>query len=117
MNKRHVLAAVCSLAVMTGHNRVEAWTDENELDLCARALTQQISLAKVKPLDYRIDEESSSTRRTRDNGGVWHLDARHPETNEVVARIDCVVDDRESVLRLTEVPLSAKDARERADVN
>jgi hypothetical protein len=117
MNYRHMIFAACGMAAMIGAERVEAWADENELDLCARALTQQLSLAQVAPLDYRIDTTSSTTRRVREARGVWHLDARHPETNEVVGRIDCVVDNRDSVLRLTEVPLSANDAHVRANLD
>jgi hypothetical protein len=117
MNNRHMILAAFSLAAMTDSDRVEAWATGNELDLCAKALTQQLSLAQVTPLDYRIDQESSSNGRARRQGGVWHLDARHPETNEVVARIDCVVDAREKEMRLTEVPLSANDAHIRATID
>jgi hypothetical protein len=117
MNYRHMIFAACGMAAMTGAERVEAWAEENELDLCARALTQKISLAQVTPLAYRIDEDSSSKRHVREPRGVWYLDARHPQTNEVIARIDCVVDNRDSVLRLTEVPLSANDAHIRATID
>lgn len=117
MKTRQIVIATCALVGMAAQAPDQAWAEEKELNMCARVLTQQIALAQGAPVDYRIDEESSSAGRRQIPGGTWHLDARHPETNEVVARIDCVVDNRDQVLRLTEVPLAANDAHVRAVID
>ena len=114
MKTRQIVIAAFMLLGVTAQDRVEAWADEHELNICARVLTQQIALAQGAPVDYRIDEDSTTTGRGHNPGSTWHLDARHPKTNEVVARIDCTVDSRDRVLRLTEVPLAANDAHLRA---
>ena len=45
---------------------------------------------------------------------TFHLDARHPGTDEVVGRYDCVVSKQAEVIELVTLPLTADDAVTRA---
>ena len=92
----------------------EARADRNGLEACAEAMTEQLSSAQGASLDFRLDEGPATTGLRTKTSGVWYLDARHPVTDEVVARIDCRVNSRAQVVSLTQVPLSANDAPERA---
>lgn len=92
----------------------EARVDRNGLSACAEALTEQLANAQGAPLDYRLGE-GAATNRSR-VAGTWYLDVRHPESRTVVARIDCRVNGRAQVVSLKQLPLSAHDAGERADI-
>ena len=90
----------------------EARADRNGLEACAKAMTEHMSSNQGAPVDFRLDEGSSGHRSAA--SGTWYLDARHPQTDEVVARIDCRVNSRAQVISMTQVPLSANNAPERA---
>lgn len=94
----------------------EARADRNGLDACAQAMTEQLAGAQGAPLDYRLNEGPDTTGNRARVAGTWYLDAKHPESQAVVARIDCRVNSRAQVVSLKQLPLSAHDAGERADI-
>lgn len=113
MNKIFIATAIAS-AIAATPVKTEARADRNGLEACARAMTEQLSATHGSPVDYRLDEGPATTGLKSSTGGTWYLDARHPESREVVARIDCRVNSRSQVTSLKRVPLTANDARERA---
>ena len=92
----------------------EARVDKRGLAACAEAMTEQLSSAQGAPVEYRLNTQRPARALRTRNAGVWHLDAKHPETKEVVARVDCRVDSRARVTQLMVVPVTANDALERA---
>jgi len=110
MNKKSIAVLGSALALSVLPFSASAYTTENALNACAAAMTEEMSGGE---LGYNIDQSSSSARRLR---GVetFHLDARDPASDEVIARADCVVDGRARVKRLKTLPLDAGDASERA---
>ena len=110
MNKKSIAVLGSALALSVFPFSASAYTAETALNACAAALTTEMSGGE---LTYRIDESSGGAKRLR---GVetFHLDARDPASDEVVARADCVVDGRARVKWLKTLPLDAADASERA---
>jgi hypothetical protein len=112
------LLAISIAAVVAGMPvKSEARADRNGLAACATALTDQLANAQGAPVDFRLDEGPETTGNRSAVSGVWYLDARHPETQAVVARVDCRVNSRAQVVSLERVPLTANDASERADID
>jgi len=110
MNKKSIVLLGSALALSVSPFTASAYTSEHALNACAAALTAEMSGGE---LAYKLDESGQSTARL--NGvEMYHLDARDPKSDEVVARADCVVDARARVKRLKTLPLDAKDASERA---
>lgn len=114
MNGRQIFLALAATTAVTAHSDLEARAEPAGLETCARMLSMQIALARGAPVEYRISETTRARKGMRKKDGKWYLDARHPETGEVIARLDCAVDAHDGMLRLTEVPLTANDARARA---
>lgn len=110
MNKKSIVVLGSALALSVSPFSASAYTAEKALNACAAALTAEMSGAE---LAYSIDENSYSNTRLK---GIetFHLDARDPDSDEVVARADCVVDRRANVKQLKTLPLDAEDAKERA---
>ena len=104
------IAAVFAAAPLNS----EARADRNGLAACAEAMTEKLASAQGAPIDFRLSEGPSTTGLRSESAGIWYLDARHPQTKEVVARVDCRVNSRAQVISLQSVPLSAQNARSRA---
>ena len=110
MKTKYMIRLGSALALSLAPFTASAYTGETAMNACAEAFTAEITGEEIA---WRLDEESDVAGRL--NGSqILHLDARDPETNEVVARADCVVDSRARIKRLTTIPVDAKDASERA---
>ncbi len=110
MKTKHMIKLGSALALSLAPFTASAYTAETAMNACAEAFTAEIT---GEELAWRLDEETDVDGRL--NGSqILHRDARDPETNEVVARADCVVDSRARIKRLTTIPIDAKDASERA---
>lgn len=88
--------------------------NQEALDACAAALVEQLSAEQGAPMVYNLDPDSKAGKGDLKRRQVIHLDARDPESREVVARVDCVLDSRANVKKLIEVPIDAPDAGLRA---
>ena len=113
MNSKMIFTASFAAAVAAMPVESEARADMKGLEACASAMTEHLAETQGAPVEYRL-ENGLADAGQRSSAGTWYLDARHPETREVVARIDCRVDARAQVTYLKQVPLTAYDARERA---
>jgi hypothetical protein len=116
MHSKTLLAISFAAAIAGMPVKSEARADRNGLSACASALTDQLASAQGAPVDFRLNDGLAADKRRSSSAGVWYLDARDPKTQEVVARVDCRVNSRAQVVSLEPVPLSASDARERADI-
>lgn len=110
MNKKSIAVVGSALALSVLPFSASAYTADTALNACAAALTAEMSAGE---LAYSIDESSGGTKRLT-GMETFHLDARDPASNEIVARADCVVDGRARVKWLKTLPLDAADASERA---
>lgn len=113
MTDRKIVKLGCALALAATPFSVSAFTADTAMNACAAALTAEMSEANGKTPAYSLDESSLDLGRLHTTS-VFYLDARDPETREVVARADCVVDSRARVKRFELLPLDAADAAERS---
>lgn len=114
MNNSKVLSLGCAVAISMASFTAEAASRKDGLDACADALVVEMSSDHETPLNYQVGPESDFSDKKMGKREVFHLDARDPASDEVVARADCVVSRNGKVLRLVSVPLSADDAATRA---
>ena len=105
---------VAAMTVAPFHANATLVSAQEGMDACAAAMVAELAANQGAPMVYNLDPESKSTGKLKNRREVFHLDALDPESQEVVARVDCVVDSRARVQKLIAVPLDAPAARMRA---
>ena len=93
---------------------VHATSSRAGLEACVDAMVDTLAENQGSPMVYSLNPESTSGPSRLDRRAVFHLDAMSPDTDEVVARMDCVVNRKAEVTQLLVVPLDEEDARIRA---
>ena len=114
MNKPNMKTFGTAVALSLAPFPAHAVTHNEALEACASALAGEISGKTGIETAYRIDEELPASGRRLGRMEMFHLDARDPESQEVVARADCWVNRSAKVQRLLPVPIEAEDAEKRA---
>lgn len=114
MNKPNMRTIGCVMALSLVPFSANAVTESQALEACADALAGEISGTKGIETAYRMDESLPESSRRVGVATLFHLDARDPESQEVVARADCWVSRGAKVKRLVPVPIEAEDAEKRA---
>jgi hypothetical protein len=115
MNTKNVLSLGCALVMTTAPFHVNALTAEVGLNACTEAMVNDLSTESGTPMGFRMDVNYTGRGRMK-KLEIFHLDARHPGTNKIVGRYDCVVTNRAKVVELVPLPLSADDAAIRAGI-
>lgn len=114
MNHNKVFTVTCTLAIAMAPFNSEAATRQAGLNACADAMVSKLSTENGAPLGFRLGPDSEKSNAHMSFREIYHLDVRDPNTQEVVARADCVVDRKANVRQLVSVPLGADDASKRA---
>ncbi len=114
MSKFNMVAMGCALALSAAG--LEAAPVEDGMKACADAMVQKLSETGSVSKEYALEPgrkfvAKHERLRSRD---TFHMDVRSAENNEVMARVDCVVNGRAEVLELNGLPLVAEDASLRA---
>lgn len=91
-----------------------ATSSQAGLEACAEAMVKDLAKNQGSPVVYNLDPESKSGAGSLGRREVFHLDAMSPDGQEVVARMDCVVNKKAEVTQLIVVPLDGENARIRA---
>ena len=113
MNTRKALTTGCALVMLTAPFHANALTAKAGMDACTKAMIDNLSGELGAPLGYSMDPEHKVSGRLKMED-TFHLDARHPGTDEVVGRYDCIVSRQAEVIELVTLPLTAEDASARA---
>ena len=114
MNKPNMKTIGCTLALSLVPISANAVTESAALEACAKALAGEISGDTGVETTYRLDQELPTSSRRVGDVEMFHLDARDPDSQEVVARADCWVGRGAKVKRLIPLSLDAEDAKTRA---
>jgi hypothetical protein len=114
MSKNRILKTGLVLAIASVSVHGHAATRQAGLEACAEAMVNGLAESQGAPMVLNLDPESTPGTRKLSSRDVFHLDAYDPDSDEVIARTDCVVDSRAKVIRLIEVPLDGPEARIRA---
>ena len=91
-----------------------ATSSQAGLEACAEAMVNDLAKSQGSPVVFNLSPESKSGTRSLGRREVFHLDAMSPDGQEVVARMDCIVNKKAEVTQLIVVPLDGEDARIRA---
>lgn len=102
------------LALSAASFQANASSSQDGLDACADAMVNDLAANQGAPLVYNLAPESNSGKGRLGRRQVFHLDAMSADGEEVIARMDCVVNRNAEVTQLIVVPLDAEDARVRA---
>jgi hypothetical protein len=114
MKNSTVLKAGFLAALAAAPFHAHALSGKAGLDACANAMVSELAEKQGAPMVYNLDPGSTKSPRPISRSELYHLDARDPRSDEVVARFDCVIDQNAQVQKLVRVPLDAPDARFRA---
>lgn len=114
MNSNKFLKAGFVAALMSVPFHAQATSGQAGLDACAEAMIADMAAAQGAPMVYNLDPSNTRIKGSLKMREIIHLDAKDPNSDEVVARVDCVVNSRAEVKELIRVPLEAPDARYRA---
>lgn len=115
MNNLKVLTIGCAVAFsMSSLDTLAAATRAEGLNACVEAAVTELSSSQGSPVDFSIAPGSEMSLQKLKRREKFHLDIRSPETDDIVARADCIVNQNAQVRTLIDLPLDARDAEERS---
>jgi len=86
-----------------------ATTARTGLEACADALVSELSISNGSDVSYRLDLDTADFDRKLQSPERISLYARDPQSSELVSKMDCVVNSRGRVIRLTNMPMDAAE--------
>ena len=110
MNSKKKYLAKCALVMSLVPFQTHATTGQIGLQACADALVNELSISSGTPVNYKMDAANEGFDRKLQSREVFSLYARDPQSSELVSRMDCVVNSRGKVIRLTNKPLDDNTA-------
>ena len=114
MKNSTVLKAGLLAAMAAAPFHAHALSAKAGLDACADAMVSEMAEKQGAPMVYNLDPSSGGAPKPMTRRETYHLDARDPKSQEVIARYDCITNGSAQVQKLVPVPLDAPDARFRA---
>lgn len=114
MNSKKAIVMGCVLTMTATPAIGMAKSEQAGLNACAKAMMTDLSFGKTASRPYEVKNLKPGAGRPLHLMNTIHLDARGAESNEVLARYDCVVNSRAEVIELLVLPLDADDASDRA---
>ncbi len=114
MNNTKIFSIGYALAMSMVPISTYAASAQAGLEACMDALVNELARDSSVPTNYNLDPDSWDAKSRLSRREVFHLDARDSKSRAIVARADCIVDQKARVRKLTSVPLNAGDARDRA---
>lgn len=104
----------CAVAASFMHLSADAASGKDGLEACASALALELSNDQGTGVQVRISDDSIVSSRRLEHRTRYHLDARDPLSQEIVAKVDCDVDSWARVKNLVRLPEDAPEALERS---
>ena len=114
MNNRTLLKAGILAAMTAVPFHAHALSRAAGLDACADAMISELEDKQGAPMVYNLDPDSTGSKMPMTRTEIYHLDAKDPKSDEVIARYDCFINNNAQVQKLVPVPLDAPDAKFRA---
>jgi len=109
MNSKKRLFAKCTLAMAMVPFHAHATTARIGLEACADALVSELSVSNGSAVSYRLDSATEDFDRKLQSPERISLYARDPQSSELVSKMDCVINSRGRVIRLTNMPLDTAE--------
>lgn len=105
MSNRTRMKTLCAVAISLTPLLSHAASEQDGVNACAEALTSQLAEMQSAPIEFTIGSDGHFSTRRLDRLNRFFLDARDPQSQEVIARADCIVSWNAEVKRLTMIPL------------
>lgn len=109
MNSKKQLLAKCTLAMAMVPFHTHATTRQVGLEACADALVNELSLANGTDVSYQMDSANAGFKGKMQPLEHYSLYARDTRNNELVSKMDCVVNHKGRVIRITDMPLDTSE--------
>lgn len=109
MNSKKKLLAKCTIAMAVIPFHTHATTGQVGLEACADALASELSSSNGTAVSYQLDSASEGFDTKMRSVEQISLYARDIHSNELVSKMDCVVNRKGRVIRLTSIPLEASE--------
>jgi len=113
MNSKRLLIIGSATAMSMASFYTHATAGHAGLEACASAMVGELSASSDTHMGYRPDSSKDNFGRKLGVREVISLYARDPKSDELVSRMDCVVDQRGRVLRLHTLPLDYDESGDR----
>ena len=117
MNSKKKLLAKCTFAMAMVPFHTHATTGHVALEACADALASELSSSNGSAVSYQLDSANEGFDRKMQSVERISLYARDPKSSELVSKMDCVVNSRGRVIRLTNMPLEAPQTNKQVSIN
>ena len=108
MNSKKRFLISCTAAISMVPFYTHAATGQIGLEACADALVSKLSTSS-STVTYQLDSANEGFERRLDTHEVLSLYARDPQSSELVSRMDCIVNSKGRVIRLTTLPLDVEE--------
>lgn len=115
MKHRRILIGTCTVAAALLAMGANAATRTDGLNACAQAVVENLGNRQDAAINYRLSPETTTSNIKLKSRELFYLDLRNPETDAIIARVDCTVDRKARVRDLKEVSVDGEDAIVRAE--
>lgn len=117
MNSKKRLLVKCSLAMAIVPFHANATTAQTGLEACADALVNELSISNGSTVSYQLNSANEGFDRKLRSPERISLYARDPHSSELVSQMDCFVNKKGHVIRLTNIPLDTVESGNRVSKN
>jgi len=117
MNSKRRLLTKCALAIAMVPFHTYATTRQVGLEACADALVNELTLSNGSAVSYQLDPANEGFGGRMTSVELYSLYAKDSQSSELVSKMDCVVNSRGRVIRLTNMPLEASETGKQVSKN
>jgi len=110
MSNRTRMKTLCAVAISLTPLLSHAASEQDGVKACAEALTSQLAEMQSAPIDFKIGSIGQFSTRRLDKLNRFLLDAKDPQSQDVIAKAECIVSWSAEVKRLTMIPLDGHAA-------
>ena len=114
MNIRKTLFVSGAVAILAIPATSLAATDQDAIEACARAMTDEVDTLADPNLKITVSSDPDNAPRRLRGTTLFHLDAMDAASRQVVARVDCMVNQFGTVRTIRTIALDSMEARKRA---
>ena len=114
MNIRKILSVTGAIAILAIPATSLAATDQDAIEACARAMTDEVDMLADPDLRITVASDPDNGARRLRGTTLFHLDAMDAASRQVVARVDCIVNQSGAVRSIRTIALDSLEARKRA---
>lgn len=109
MNSKKKFLVKCTMALSMVPFHTQANTGHVALEACADALVSELSITNGTDVSYQLDSANEDFDRKMQSLERISLYARDSQSSELVSRMDCVVNSKGRVIRLTDMPMDTEN--------